>query len=126
MKQLSNYPTALADLLASSWSHVQDHPPAHSDKTIIPPNPSKRHVTSPPSLAAVAHALQFDELEKAETLVRSRLAVAPNDVDAMHLLAVIAMRTGHVEPAERLLRSAISGRPDFILAHAELSSLLCH
>lgn len=83
-------------------------------------------MTSPPFLAAVAHALQSDELEKAETLVRSRLAVTPNDVDALRLLAVIAIRTGHLEPAERLLRSAISGRPDFILAHAELSSLLCH
>jgi tetratricopeptide (TPR) repeat protein len=53
------------------------------------------------------------------------LAEVPDDVEALRLLAMIATRTGHTADAERLLRSAIAYRPDFILGHADLSSLLC-
>ena len=77
-------------------------------------------------LAAAVHALQSNELARAEALVRSRLAETADDVEALRLLAMIATRTGHAADAERLLRSAIAYRPDFILAHADLSSLLCH
>ena len=76
-------------------------------------------------LTAAVSALQSDELEKAEALVRSHLAECPDDVDALRLLAMIAIRAGHAADAERLLRSAVAHRPDFILGHADLSSLLC-
>jgi tetratricopeptide (TPR) repeat protein len=76
-------------------------------------------------LTAAVHALHSNELAKAEALVRSRLAEAPDDTEALRLLAMIATRTGHAADAERLLRSAIAHRPGFVLGHADLSSLLC-
>ncbi|MGY0798533.1 sulfotransferase [Lysobacter sp. A286] len=81
--------------------------------------------TAQTPLTAALHALQSNELAKAEALVRSRLAEASDDVEALRLLAMTAVRTGRAADAERLLRSAIAYRPDFVLGHADLSSLLC-
>ena len=76
-------------------------------------------------VSETAGATGAGSLAEAESLARSRLREAPDDVEAMRILAAIAARTGHIADAERLLRSAIACQPQFVAAHADLASLLC-
>ncbi|ARS26811.1 tetratricopeptide repeat-containing sulfotransferase family protein [Sphingomonas sp. KC8] len=77
------------------------------------------------TLDAAARALRANDLAGAETLLRSRLSVAPRDAEALRLLAGIALTTGHATEAEQLLRNAIAYAPGLALAYADLASLLC-
>lgn len=81
--------------------------------------------TAHPHTTSAARALEANDLAGTETWARLRLADAPDDVEALRLLALVAARTGHPQDAERILRRALSHRSDFILGHADLSSLLC-
>lgn len=76
-------------------------------------------------LAEAVVALQSGHPARAEALVRHHLGAAPDDPDALRLLAAVAVATGKFVDAEPLLERAIAVRPDFALAHADLASLLC-
>lgn len=81
---------------------------------------------SPPSaLTEAVHALRGNELRKAETLIRARLAWAPDDLEAARLLAGVAAKMGSSAEAEALLRRVIERAPASVLAYADLASLLC-
>lgn len=78
-----------------------------------------------PALIEAARALQGHELERAERLVRSRLAEQPQDPEALRLLAGIAAAARRPADAERSLRQAIECAPGFAQAYADLCALLC-
>jgi tetratricopeptide (TPR) repeat protein len=77
------------------------------------------------SLTEAANALRRNNLGKAETLIRARLACAPDDLEAGRLLAGVVAIAGSTAEAEALLRQVIKSAPAFVLAHADLAFLLC-
>ena len=79
----------------------------------------------PSALTEAVNALRRNNLRKAETLIRARLAGAPDDMEAGRLLAGVVAMAGSSAEAEALLRQIIERAPAFVLAHADLASLLC-
>ncbi len=73
------------------------------------------------ALAAEHH--KEGRIEEAERLYRQVLRRSPRNVDAMRLLALIAVKMGHADDAENLLEHAISIAPDFQLAILDLGRL---
>ena len=73
------------------------------------------------ALAAEHH--KEGRFEEAERLYRRVLRQRPRNVDAMRLLASIALKAGHADEAEQLLERAISIAPDFAMAHVDLGRL---
>jgi len=61
--------------------------------------------------------------EEAERLYRRVLRGNPHNVDALRLLALIALRADHTDEAETLLERAIELAPDFQLAILDLGRL---
>ncbi len=76
------------------------------------------------SLALAVEHLKQKRPEQAERLCRQVLGNAPNNVDALRLLSVIATQAGHPDKAANLLRRVISLAPDFIDAVIDLGKLL--
>jgi tetratricopeptide (TPR) repeat protein len=74
-------------------------------------------------MALAAEHQKEGRLEEAEHLYRRVLRHRPNNVDAMRLLASIALRAGRADEAERLLDRAISLAPDFLTAILDLGRL---
>lgn len=72
----------------------------------------ERLQTLPKALVAVTDLLYQGKLHKAETLCRKFLQANPKDIEAMRLLAEIAVRFGELEDAEFLLESAAEFDPD--------------
>ena len=62
-------------------------------------------------------------LEEAESLYRRILRHNPRNVDAMRLLALIALKAGRDSEADNLLEKAIELAPDFLLAILDLGRL---
>ena len=73
------------------------------------------------ALAAEHH--KEGRLKEAEQLYRRILRQRPRNVDAMRLLASIALKSGHADEAEQLLERAISVAPDFVAALLDLGLL---
>lgn len=81
-------------------------------------------MTSRP-LTEAAAALRSNDYARAETLVRGHLDTAPDDPEALRLLAGVALATDNFSEARVLLERAIAAHPGLVLAHADLASLLC-
>jgi tetratricopeptide (TPR) repeat protein len=60
-------------------------------------------------------------LEDAETIYREILRRDPRNLEALRLLALIAMKTEHYGQAESLLKRAVEIAPDFLAAWIDLS-----
>ncbi len=75
-------------------------------------------------LAAAFEAHQADDLPHAEALCREILAQRPHHLDATHLLAVIAARTGRTALGEQLLNEAVAQEPRSIRNASDLVRLL--
>ena len=73
------------------------------------------------ALAAEHH--KEGRLKEAEQLFRRVLRQRPRNVDAMRLLASIALKAGRADEAEQLLERAISVAPDFVAALVDLGHL---
>jgi len=73
------------------------------------------------ALAAEHH--KEGRLKEAEQLYRRILRQRPRNVDAMRLLASIALKAGRADEAEQLLERAISVAPDFVAALLDLGLL---
>src|SRR6516225_9524262 len=67
---------------------------------------------------------QADRLDQAEQLYRQILEVDANQVDALHLLGVIAGRKGQNDLAIDYLNAALRLKPDFAGAHNNLGNVL--
>jgi len=75
-------------------------------------------------MALAAEHQKEGRLEDAEKLYRRILRHNPRNVDALRLLALIALRADRADEAEGLLQKAVSIAPDFIAATLELGRLL--
>jgi tetratricopeptide (TPR) repeat protein len=73
------------------------------------------------ALAAEHH--KEGRTEEAERLYRRVLRDNPRNVDALRLLAQLALKAGHADDAEVLLERAIEIAPDFLLALLDLGQL---
>ncbi len=75
-------------------------------------------------MALAAEHQKEGRLEDAEKLYRRILRHNPRNVDALRLLALIALKADHADEAEAMLQKAVSTAPDFIAATLELGRLL--
>jgi tetratricopeptide (TPR) repeat protein len=64
-------------------------------------------------------------LADAEVVCRQILAANPNQPEALHLLGVIAQRTGHPDAAIQLIHQATQLRPHWAEAHNNLGNVYC-
>jgi tetratricopeptide (TPR) repeat protein len=67
---------------------------------------------------------QAGRLQEAEAIYRRILAQQPANIDALHLLGVIAHQVGRNDDAVDLIQRAIALRPDFPQAHSNLGNAL--
>jgi tetratricopeptide (TPR) repeat protein len=74
-------------------------------------------------MAIAAEHQKEGRLEEAERLYRRVLRQRPRNVDAMRLLAAIAVKANRYDEAEMLLDRAISLAPDFLMAIMDLGRL---
>ena len=75
---------------------------------------AERLAALPPTLLAATNLIYENKTVKAENLVRGFLQKNPHHIEAMRLLAEIAMRFGVFDEADFLLESAIEFSPDDI------------
>lgn len=75
---------------------------------------AQRLAALPPALQAATNLIYENKTVKAENLVRGFLQQNPHHIEAMRLLAEIAMRFGVFDEADFLLESAIEFSPDDI------------
>src|SRR5579871_6902208 len=61
--------------------------------------------------AAAAHRHRDGQLQEAERLYRSILAIAPCHADSLHLLGVIALQVGRYDESATLIGKAIGANP---------------
>ncbi|MBI1732744.1 MAG: sulfotransferase [Gammaproteobacteria bacterium] len=76
------------------------------------------------ALAYASKAHHEGKLDEAERAYRDVLRRNPGNVDALRLLAGIALQARRQDEAERLLRKALALAPDFVAAHVDLAQLL--
>ena len=77
-----------------------------------------------PSRELIARAAEHQRagrLEQAEAAYREILRRDPRHVEALRLLALVAMQTEHYGQAEQLLKRAVEIAPDFLAAWIDLS-----
>ncbi len=72
---------------------------------------------------AIEH-YQARRLSKAEAICRQILRIEPNNMDALHLLGLVAMQIGKAEVAVKLIGCALKIKPDFAEAHLNLGLAL--
>jgi tetratricopeptide (TPR) repeat protein len=72
-------------------------------------------------LARAAECHRDGKLEEAEGFYRQILARDPKHVEALRLLALIAMQSEHYGQAEQLLKRAVEVAPDFLAGWVDLS-----
>ena len=75
-------------------------------------------------LAAAVEAISQGQLPKAENLLKSVLASAPRDADALNLLGVVRAQEQKPAEAERLFRRALVSSTTHVGAHVNLGELL--
>jgi tetratricopeptide (TPR) repeat protein len=79
-----------------------------------------------PERRLMAHAAEHQKegrIEEAERIYRRVLRKNPDNVDALRLLALLALRVDRQDDAESLLQRAIEIAPDFLLALLDLGRL---
>ena len=72
-------------------------------------------------LAKAAELHRAGKLEEAEGLYREILQHDPKHVEALRLLAQVAMQSEHYGQAEQLLKRAVEAAPDYLAAWIDLS-----
>jgi tetratricopeptide (TPR) repeat protein len=79
-----------------------------------------------PERRLMAHAAEHQKegrVDEAERIYRRVLRKNPDNVDALRLLALLAMRVDRQDDAESLLQRAVEIAPDFLLALLDLGRL---
>jgi predicted O-linked N-acetylglucosamine transferase (SPINDLY family) len=67
---------------------------------------------------------QAGRLGEAESLYRQAIAQKPDDLEAMHLLAVLLAQTQRATESVQMLRKILTRRPDWAAAHGNLANVL--
>jgi tetratricopeptide (TPR) repeat protein len=75
-------------------------------------------------IAAARHAIKAGDLATAEALANQALVARPTDIDAIEVIALVAMQRGDHGAAEKALRSAIALAPGRRWPYADLVRLL--
>ena len=78
----------------------------------------------PQALGVALQRFQAGSLQEAEQLLRQVLQADAKQVEALHLLGIIAVQTGRANLAVDYFRTALGLRPDFAVAHNNLGMAL--
>lgn len=116
---------ALQPALPQVWLHIAELRRANDDARAA--DAYLKHAQSgsrDPQLMAAGAALAAGRLPDAETLLRTRLQMLPNDVAAMRMLAELAARVGRNEQALALLERCLQLAPGFRAARHHYALLL--
>ncbi len=73
-------------------------------------------------LVAAAEHRAAGRLDKAEALCRKALQKTPDDINALHLLGVLALERGHPDRAVQLISQALARVPELAFAHGNLGN----
>jgi Tfp pilus assembly protein PilF len=76
--------------------------------------------TIPEALGIAWQSFQAGQLPQAEHIFRQILQADRNQVDALHMMGILALQTGRVGLAVDYLQAALHVRPDFAEAHNNL------
>ncbi len=76
------------------------------------------------ALAQAVQQHQAGQLQQAEQIYRTILQADPQQVDALHLLGVLAYQLGQHEQASAYIRQALRLKPDLAEAHLNLATVL--
>ncbi len=76
-------------------------------------------------LAEAARLGQGGQLKKAASCCKQVLAIAPDNVEALHLLGLVALQSGRPEEALRRFRAAVEINSRFAAAHNHAGVALC-
>jgi tetratricopeptide (TPR) repeat protein len=79
----------------------------------------------PPPIIQAGSLFSDGELTPAESIIRTYLREHGDHVEALRLLARIAIRRGVLAEAERLLESVVTLAPDYGAARADYAGVLC-
>jgi glycosyltransferase involved in cell wall biosynthesis len=85
--------------------------------------PQQVTVSLPQALNVALHYYEAGRLEDAEQQYQQILQAYPNQVDALHLLGVIAGRTGRPARAVDYLQATLRLKPDFAAVHNSLGNV---
>lgn len=103
-------------LLARALQRREEESPAQGIRTTVR--------AADQLLSRAGQALEDDDLETAEIILRKRLLDQPDDADALYLIARLAHLLDYDEEAEDLLRLAFEIVPGFSIARVALARLL--
>lgn len=92
-------------------------------KRSLASGPQQVTVSLPQALNVALHYYEAGLLEDAEQQYQQILHVDPNQVDALHLLGVIAGQTGRPARAVDYLQTTLRRKPDFAVAHNSLGNV---
>ncbi|MBF0587587.1 MAG: tetratricopeptide repeat protein [Magnetococcales bacterium] len=67
---------------------------------------------------------QAGEHQQAESIYRQILAVEPTQIEALHLMGILASQNNQLEMAERYFQQALAINPEMAQVHANLANLL--
>lgn len=109
-----------------AWRVLADHLDICGDETGAS-DARTRYLTvavQDPQLRAAAQALQANQLDQAEPLLRSHLRQHPSDVAALRMLAELAARLRRYQDAEALLAHCLALAPGFDAARHQYGLVL--
>jgi tetratricopeptide (TPR) repeat protein len=92
-------------------------------KRSLDSGPQQVTVSLPQALNVARHYYEAGRLEQAEEQYQQILQAHPNQVDALHLLGMIAGRTGRPARAVDYLQATLRLKPDFAAAHNNLGNV---
>ena len=109
-----------------AWRHLADHLAATGD-AVASDEAYNQHIlcsAGDPVLQQAGGAMVSNDIPRAESLLKNHLKRAPTDVTAIRMLAEIAVRLGHDEKAEQLLKRCLDLAPGFSAARYNFAVLL--
>ena len=108
--------------LARAWLALGEQLDAMGDRTGAETAKAwyARQVNRDPSLALAERAVAENQLQKADSLLRARMATAPGDILALRMLGDVAARMGRDEEATSLFQQALVIEPGFHAARLDL------
>ena len=104
-------------------NYILKHEGKHEEASAL----KKKMFAFSPNKRRLVEALEYlhnNEFRLAEKLAKEVISDEPDNVDALRLLSVIAIRAGHYQDAEKLLKRVVKLKPLFIDAWHDLSGAL--
>jgi tetratricopeptide (TPR) repeat protein len=117
---------ALNPTLHASWSAIADLEQAAGRSVAAASARAHREklATLPPDVVAATNLFAEGAVQAAEAIVRRHLQAHPEDIEAMRLLARIAVKLDVLDDADFILESLLSFAPGYHAARHEYASVL--